>query len=588
MKYRILIIFILLCSFHSSIYGFIDNNDEKYDKVLTRLDELKSIKGVLMTGKGFGFFENAQADGKAFKGYSRRRDMNHWLQFDLNLLAVPHKNIEIGGALRLESPLNGFWGDGSVLSGRDIYAEVILFRFLSMRVGHIYEEFTPLTLSATVNDLPLRNELLYSYHRKALYDNYLDQGEKFPFQGINLKSDFTVFNSGELKLKGLASKIEDNDSSISTCDRYLTGAFGRVNSKSQTMKLEASWVALQDLDGTKSDPNALHLYTDVTSLGVELDGGPSLFSKDDIIKNIGVKAEMALSSFRTYISNLKSATEVTNVEGNANDFQFFIRSDSVKLQGGYRLLDYEFVSPGAQTRILTSGGAGSSFSSAGIKPFRSDYYYRNKLMITKDNSEPMNFIYSQNIATPNRKGMYGNIDLNISAVSLFFEYSEMEEVTPIGRLNKKKRAFNRMEGYASLHTTYFEVSGFYITEENLRKDDANTVGSEREDFTVEIPGAEVVIKPLKKLSLFANYIIYTLKGRKIAEIYPSESPLKIAGYSTMEYDLNNELIGGGLIYAFNSAFKVQADYMIKSYINNDDKDLNYDLNSMKMFLTVAF
>ena len=594
-----------------SLSAFIDEGDEKQEQILEKLDALKNIQGVMVTGRGKGVFEAGLGSDNYFTNQSRARDYNHFLQMDVNFLAVPTKNFEMGGTLRLQNDLSGFWGlRGDDIYPRDLYAELILLRFVNLRVGQLYEKFNPLTLWAPIDALPIRSELLYEYHKEDLYDNFLDMHDNFPLLGARLRADFNIEGIGSSTLKGIASKIGEGADGISPdiYDRYLFGAQADLRYQ-KSMKAAGAWTSLRDIEDSGMPVNVYPMQIDVISGTIEYDAAPMLFTEKSIFKHVGVEADFAKSTYNDTIilnnilvgTNLSTVTNIRDVDGMANNIAVYIQADKIKIKAGYRLIDYEFISPGAQTRMIKSPGHGTTFEESGAEPFLYEFNYQNSPVISKDYYDGLNFTYPMNKATPNRKGIFSELTANLGMLALGAEIDILQEVKPIGTDNDENRSFNRMLGYISSKLGKgFEISGFYMNESVKRNDDVDTDWiNETENLVVDGLGAELVFRFFEKLSLIGVYQTYLISGRKIMDIYASQEPLYISSYMLMDdqpdigkivagLDIQNNLIGLGFIYAFNKALRLQTDYLMKTYINKKNEALNYNINTMRMLLTAKF
>ena len=97
------IVFIMVLSLVSSLFGFIDEEEESRELLIRKLDELKVIKGVLLSGRGKVFFDAGKGSGKDFEAMGKKLDYTHILQLDLNFFTRPLDILEGGGVLRFES-----------------------------------------------------------------------------------------------------------------------------------------------------------------------------------------------------------------------------------------------------------------------------------------------------------------------------------------------------------------------------------------------------------------------------------------------------------------------------------------------------
>ncbi len=596
----------------SNLFGAIDKTEQEQESLWQKLEDLKHVKGVLVTGRGKILFGYGKGDGNAFANYEKVRDYNQLIQLDLNFTANPVESLKCGANIRVQNDISGFYDNSEdILQIRDIYAEFIFFRFIQLRAGTIYEKYTPFTLIAPVDLIPLEAPLLSAYKDLALYDNFLDRNGKFPLEGLELKIGFFLEGLGSLNFNGIAAKLDDNESDGNTYDRYLFG--GNIKALVLEM-LEASGtiISIQDIKntGTQEDNDNAPKVNSVLSGAAKLDIIPFLFSEKFIIKSMGADIEFAKSTFNSNIKNKHVKDDI----GFANRLGVFVNvNNMIKADVGMRMIDYEFVSPGAQTRVASSGDPGDYFSDYVIQPFLFNYRFRNKIMLAKDNSDMLNYTYAMNDATPNRSGLYAKIYADLFKwVEGKVNFSRMSEIRPIARSNMQKRSFLKQSVELTVNGPDIIIdmpflpvfSGFLMTEHVKRNDEPATTSLnpantnvqrqliETEDFQSTVKGASVSIQVLKKLSLSALYQVYSYKGRKVIDIYKSHEPIKIDGYEVIDYvePIKNSLKGLGITYHLSKMSVLQGDYIITEYEDTDpdNKENNYSIDYFRLLLLLRF
>jgi len=611
-RYLITVLVLLILS--SNLLSTLDMDEE--NKILDKLEELKSITGVLVTGRGKVFFGAYKGSNGDFTNYNKVKDYKQVIQLDLDFSAQPLNSLKFAGILRFENDISGYWGTGNILSVRDIYAEMILLRFIEIRAGTLYEKFTPFTLYAPVEIAPLDAPLLKIYKDIQLYDNYLDKYPKFPLEGFRIKSGLMAPDLLSINLVGMAVKLDDSSSAGNSFDRFLFAGHGNCLALN-AVYISGTYISIQDLEDTGEPLFNQPLKNNITSGEAKLDIIPFLFSEKFIIKSFGGEVEIAKSSF-----NSNTSTNIVKpVEGYANQIAGFINlMDILEAKAGFRAIDYEFVSPGAQTRMTTPLFDRDYFEDLNLHNFYFDYSYRNKVMMTRDNQDWLNLTYPMNTATPNRIGLFSQINAHYRTfLTAKIEIHQMEELRPVAASNNNKRSFSRTVRSAKIDTSkmltdfipallpkivygfFPEIEGFYITERTQRDDDPETTSEtaniaatlfEKEDYKVNIIGYSIIITPLKKLSLAGLYQKYRTEGRHILDGYVSHQPLLIAGYKVYFTKEENELYGTGLIYKLEKASRIHIDYMIKEmrFINpyTDKIYYNHNINSLRALLLAKF
>ncbi len=570
MKKAIIIICLLFISLN--IYGF--KEDLEKERILTEIDQLKNVKGTLITGNGKVYMDGAFGKGPLFNQLAQQRDFYHIMQLNVDFMAVPIDIMKCGATLKFENDVSGFWGVGDSLSMRELYGEFVLLGFIDIRAGTIYEKYTPFTIYAPVNIIPMGCELFYLYFENDLYDNLLHHKDKFPLEGMTMDAKFSLANA-LLQVTGTAAKIDDSAAAGNSYHRYLFGS--QIAGEYDTVaRLKLSWVEIRDLVSTGSNEYNDPLLNDVMSVQFQIDVADLLFSPEkSLIKSIGVESELALSIFQSNQINPDSKP----VNGKAIQGTAFVNyNNMIQIEGGYRGVEFEFVSPAAQSRMASPRGSEKVFQSADLYPFLFNYYFYNRIRLARDDFDVLNSTYPMNEATPNRIGVFGDIIVSTELVWAKAGISDMEEVRPIAAPNENRRTFSRIESIISFDLPVFlniryipEITGFYVIENTKRDDWAGTSGKwldESENFKSLMQGVEANFKLFKSLSIIGTYQIYKISGPKVFDIYYTHSPLTIDSYNQVNYkNYKNTLIGAGVIHQVSRVFQIQADYFYKEFID---------------------
>jgi hypothetical protein len=482
---------------------------------------------------------------------------------DLDFEANPMRIVRAGASLRFRNDLSGYYGAGDSLTFRNLWGEIVLFRFLTLRLGMVYENYTPLTLSAPVELLPLSNPTLSAYRDNMLYDAYLDRKDRFPFEGVTMNADFSG-DGHSLNLRAIAAKLDEAGNAGNSFDRYLFGGHAAYG-WNKFLETKATWVSLRDLRDTGTPVFNTPVAQDVCSLVFKYDLLKQIGKKD----SGGIEAEFARSFFKTDAS-LTNTPAVSAGAVRVNAFVTLMRSLLIRV--GWQAVPYEFVAPAAQTRIAFPGGTAQIFSSAGLDGFLFDYELNNRVKLGRNNRDLLNASRAMNEATPNRTGLAGQAVLNIrKAVKLSLDASRLSEMRPVSASNGNLRSYRRISGQFSLPTdewtgrSFFPVIGGFLMMEDIdRKDDPDSSGSEREDCRIRAAGVNAEIRVTVKFSLTGLYQWYGITGRRIFDDYSSGDALKIAGYTPVSFGLTQTLKGGGAVWSFSRNIRIQGDYLVRA------------------------
>jgi len=591
---RILIIFALILALMTNLFSFIDEDEEEMELLERKLDDLKAIEGILFSGRGKIYYDSARGDGQLFKTIDKRVDYNQLVQLDLNFLGRPLQILEGGGSMRFETDVseNPWETESKIFKVRDLYAEIVLLEFIEIRFGTLYERLTPFTLYAPIDIIPLRSELFFNYYQNDIYDNYLHNHPNFPLEGLRVQFELIFPNIGSYKFKTIVAQLDGTGFAGNSYERFLFGVMNTLK-YNKAMQLDLTWTSIQDLKETGSPVYNHPLLNNVYSARGELDAVPLLFTDKSPIKSAGIEGELAMSTYNSNI--LDSSLKATN--GYANEIAGFVNyNDIAKIRGGYRAIEYNYVAPGAQTGLAFPGGESITFQGLGLPGFAFDYYYQHSVRISRNYWNPLNFTFPMNTATPNRAGLFADINANLGVIRTFIEVNSMEEMAPVPWPTDLKRKFSRLTGEISLPLGEFlnirllpEISGFYI-EETVDRDDAlETSGSnliEAENFKSKVTGGEVKFSPLANLALIGMYQEYKVNGKKIIDLYSTHKPLRIDGYLPAYYAYSESVYGVGLIYSMSKTIFIQSDYLIKEYNYSPQKSQQFTLNHFRAMLSI--
>ena len=584
---------ILILMYIAPAFGFIDKGEENQEKILRKLDEIKSIQGVLISGRGIIGFDTVSGTGPSFEGMTAVRDSDQLIGMDIEFLTRPADAVTAGVDVRFESDLAAHptKEPGKLIALRDIFIKARLLDSVEIKLGAIYERFTPFTLYAPLDLAPLRSELFYMYYREDLKDNFLHHKNDFPLQGMSIKVGFFIpAIEADWDVKALLSRLGSSEQEESLAyDRYLIGLNNRIT-VDKIFRTDLNWVWIIDASETGDTGGIIKpLSSHVFSSAMEIDAAPILFTQKDILKAVGIESEIGMNFFDCNIVDYTNKP-ITGFAGTVDFFANLLGFSKIKV--GWQAVEHEFVSPGAQTRMATPGLSGSlpNFEETEIPPMLFDYSFHNFIRISRDNYNPLNFTYAMNSATPNRTGFFGELSLTPKFIHINSKVSLLEEMRPVAAADNLRSFFRTANEVSFLLPKLIkekvkllpEISVIYIIENVKREDSSLTPGNEEEDSQSEILGVEAAFMPVRDLNIIIMYQKYMIQGRKAIDGYPSNEPLDMAGYMIMDFDIGNEVYGAGMIYDFTTSVKFQLDYLYKNYIDN------YEIDQARALLLVTF
>ena len=600
MKKYFLFIVILIVAISTGLYGFIDKKEESREKIRRKLEEIRFIRGTLISGRGIAYMDAVAATGPFFENLSIIEDHNQIINLDLDVATRPALPMIAGAQIRFKADMAGtMWFDGGkAMTIRKVYIKGVLYEFITLSFGSVSEKFTPFTLFAPLDLIPMRTSLFYPYYLYDIYDNRLENKDEFPFRGFKADMEFLVGGSGRtLGIKALAVRLAGTDDEPDNAfARYLFGADCYLLFK-EMARISFVWCTIKDYGNTGAATEYNTPILNTTMSGEwELDMAPILLSMEkSFISAIGFQGESAVSSFDP---DIRTNVLLDDTTGYAHTVSFYTKLKEMAIfKAGWKSVDYEYVAPAAQTRMATPGGHSPVFGDMPLSPFLIDYSYHNFLRVSRDYYDVLNFTYPMNIATPNRTGFFGDLMLDFKYVNLYTEVHSLQEVRPVSAPNINKRTFFRNVNEISFPFPDIEELkiksmalipeiSFFSIMERVKRDDyeptSQTNQNEAEDCKMDVYGVDVVFVLLKNLMVSAIYQIYSVSGRKTKDVYNSHQALKISGYEHKNLDIKNKIVGVGLYYSFGPATSANLDYFLKSYAGN------YDLDHMRLLFQYGF
>jgi hypothetical protein len=601
---------ILLIALFSSVAGlnaFVDRSDIDREMILSRIDALKVIKGVYLSGAGNVFFNASFGAGNEFLNVTRKADYNPLAQMDIVFTALPLPVLSCGADIRLQSDLSG-QAFGNSVTVESFYSELTLYGFIVVKFGQLYEKLTPFTLYAPIDAVWMRSELFNGYFNEDIRLAHLRTDGTFPLEGLSLKTEFLFGETGVWGLKAMGAKIADDTTPGNSFDRFMLAANTGLKAGKDLFSGQLSWVSFHDITNTGVIDYNPPKYSGVLSAAGSINAAGFLGPLKGVLKGLGVEGEAARSTWNEDVFN-SNYTNGLALSGNL----FVNILDLVKLKAGTRYVEYEFVAPGAQTRMLTPRMAGSMFVSQGyygwnglqLLPSLSDVGLRRGVQFTRDNNNILDFATAMNEATPNRNGLFGSLALDHRFGRLYANAGISREIRPVGAGNADNpRELTRIEGEASLVLSEIlkvpqlpKFSAFYVYETDTRPDLASTATNDSEDLAINVLGAEIVIPVTKKLRLVGTYQTFSVKGLKWVDGYDeaSQNALAIAGFMRMDYDIVESVMGGGLIWNLAKPITFRLDYTLRSCADKSanitsgvTQDVSYEMHQARLLMHIIF
>jgi len=415
-------------------------------------------ENIWFDGLSRSYFARDAIDKSMSDTLSAKNSSNGYNLLDLNAHVNPIKDIEIFAQLRIRNSFGGFFGSGTQISVRQLKAKGIINNKIRFSVGDLFLKQSKFTLYNYDEELSFfGSQILKPYRDIIHYENfYIDnrwrlQGIQtdfsFKFDRYIRNLDFDFFISRPIG----SSQINET---TYTSDRLLSGGsvFSKINKK---LFLSLNHINLFEVSssGTKN----ISVRNPVYDLSL-------LYSIDNT--NYSLKQKVQTGFSRRYWLYSELENEIEDTTSNETKGMYleidnrYIKKDSTLLiKLGYRYVDPDFRSAGAQTRRIDyiDGNNNTIYPfytnmSVPRQPSLFDLVSDEQLYNQDISSLLMAFnpIYSNILpygdATPNRSGVYFNAKINNSNKLFLFKIKTGFYKEVIGQGALEKRSFSLVKG----------------------------------------------------------------------------------------------------------------------------------------------
>ena len=526
-----------------------------------------------------------------------RKATGGYTVLDLGFNIQPGDYLRASTTLRVRNEFGGFYGDGSMLTFRQMKLDGIIGKKVKYELGDIDMSLTPYTLF-NFNESYFDHEAeIFSIRRSIVnYENF-NFGNKWRVQGLNSSTNFK-FNKGieRIGLRAFVTTLKRANYITNTIpERFQFG--GRFDVlQSKFFQVGLNYIAISDIAGTSPSP-VVALNNNVTTVDfkLNLDLNKVVFS---------LYGEGGISTLRydsTATETFREKSDYFYDGGVSGTFKPL----NLKLYVNYRNVGADFNSPGAQTRrILDYGVAGvfptyktnniaqsrqpalfDRYSDEGSNPEQVGNSIRNtNILDTLVAYNPMyNNITPYGIATPNRKGLSvgASVGDDEKVLKADINLDLLGEV--INEVNNNYRKYTGVRGGLSfnLHKLVkFEkmiiLSGGISNENTSRNSDKNKV-----DLKTSLIDAGLVVELFKSFDLLGGYKILNAKGTEILPRRNNFNELVTDNVRILNYNTTQSTVAMGMRYRFSKNSFATVQWHQQTW---DDKLVSKDYKIKQLFL----
>jgi len=489
---------------------------------------------------------------------------------DLGFHFTPVDDIEIFSEIRLKNDFGGMWGNKSVVELRRLSAKGIVNNKIAFSIGDIYLKQTKFTLYNYEQELSQYEPSVFKFYRDYVnYENYY-QSNYHRLQGLQTNFSYNMYNFIEqLDFDAFTARIRGVEW-LGKPELLMLGGSAMVR-LSNKINLGSHYVntfeVLSSSNGTVAYYNPV-LNTQISYSGSVNDNPYKMLLEGGFSK-------------RGWDGDLLAP----EVKGNFMQASLHSKRINGELDLGFRYVDSEFRSMGAQTRRIQYSNSTTTY------PYYSNNYTQRKVSLLDVMSDPN--VYNQNLstslmsynpmyssvspygdATPNRIGFTAKIS-NMNITDFFSANIQTQYFTEvIGQGTTQKRMLNKSALHSMLLLNkLLSTKKSLILEGSMNLETVNRAGEnfEKIDFTSILYSGSISYELIKNFKIIAGAKVFYAEGNEF--MADRDKYDQINDYSNHIYDSKETILIAGLQHHFTENIYFTMQY---NQFNVLDKTNTYD------------
>ena len=530
---------------------------------------------------------------------SARNISNGYNLLDLNTHVNPIKDIEIFAQLRIRNSFGSFFGSGTEINVRQLRAKGVINNKIRFSVGDLFLKQNKFTLYNYDEELSsFENDMLKPYRDIIHYENFYTEN-RWRLQGIQTDFSFEfdrfIRNLGfDFFITRPRGSSQINETTYSS-DLLLSGG-SMVSEINKRLTISTNYINLFEVasSGTNNisvrnpiyDMSLLHHFTmDKYHIEQQLQSGFS--------ERYWLHSELE-NGISDSISN----------DTKGMYFQFdnkYLKKDStLSLIFGYRYVDPNFRSAGAQTRRLNyaAGNSNSVYpiytNMSLIRPPSVFDLVTDEQLYNQDLSSTLmifNPIYSNILpygdATPNRTGIYFKAKINNKNKAFLSKINAGFFKEVIGQGASEKRKFGLLKGAFKINFHQWlnwekESSLSASSESELTRRGGEDVSSV--NLFCHQMNVSVNVEIIKRFFIQTSYKQFNANGNEF--LTQRDNYGNITYFSSTLIDQKDHMLSCGMLYKFRKNVYANINYNWWGSKFTDQQYSDYKYNRLIFILSV--
>ena len=523
---------------------------------------------------------------------------NGYSLLDLNTHVNPIKNMEIFAQLRIRNSFGSFFGSGTQVNVRQLKAKGIINNKIRFSIGDLFLKQSKFTLY-NYDDEILRdeNDILKAYRDIINYENFYTEN-RWRLHGIqtdfSFKFDRFIRNVGfDFFITRPSGSRQINETTYSS-DLLFSGSsiFSQINKR---ISLFGNYVNLfeEESSGTKN----ISVRNPVYDLSMSYHFGSNKYRVEQ-------KIQTGFSRRYWLHSDLENdMSDYTSNDTKGMYFEFdnkYLKNDSTLfLTVGYRYVDPNFRSAGAQTRRLDYSSNRNTIypfytNMSLIRPSSTFDLISDEQLYNQNLSRVlMNFnpIYSNILpygdATPNRNGVYFNGLINNRKKIFVAKFNASFYSEVIGQGTSEKRNFTLFKGNFKINFhQLLNLENEFILSASSVSEYTKRGGKEISSLNLFSHQMNVSanVELVKKLFVQVSYNQISAFGNEF--LTQRDNFGNINYFTSVQIDQKDHLLSSGLLYKIRDNVYANIQYNLWGMKFADQPYLDYNYNRFILILSV--
>jgi len=486
-------------------------------------------------------------DLKDLDTVSTRSNGGGFTLVDLGLHFTPIDDIEISSTIRLQNEFGGMWGNRSVVELRDLTAKGVINNKIKFSVGDIFLKQTKFTLFNYDQELSKNEPSVFNFYRDFVnYENFY-KANYWRLQGIQTNFSYNMYNFVEqVDVDAFTARVRGLEW-LGKPELLMIGGSAVIR-LSNKMSIGTHYI--NTFEVLSSSNTTVSYYNPVLNTQLSYTG-----DINDIPYELLIEGGFSKRGW-------EGDDLAPEVSGNFIQTSFKSKNKISNINFGFRYVDTDFRSIGAQTRRVVFDNTPTSY------PYYSNNYTQRKVSLLDIISDPK--IYNQSLstslmnynpmyssvmpygdATPNRIGVNADIDkikiLDYLSAGISLQY--FSEI--IGQGTTQKKNFNKSSLFVNLDLDkLLSLKNKVNLEGGINFESVKRDGSDFEkiDFNSNLYSGSISIEIIKNLNIIGGAKVFYADGNEF--ISERDNYDQVIDYSNNLFKSKETILIGGIQHHF--------------------------------------